>query len=222
VIEDRNGLRLVSAIYNPGLDRYLVSYGHTERRLGNMALLDGPTPWGPWTTVTYEHGWGKGLFTGTCCLLWQFAPKWWSDGGRGFTMVFSGGDQADSWNTIEGHFTVEEGASPPDSDGPGQTPSTPPADPEDKGAAAPPVEATPPQQPAASADEQEDESEPEQADAPSEATVRQEDAPARPAEPFGLRHSSAPAATLDRTLAEELAPWGSLFPLGVFGTRVER
>ena len=42
----------------------------------------------------------NGLFTGTCCLLWQFAPKWWSDGGRGFTMVFSGGDQADSWNTI--------------------------------------------------------------------------------------------------------------------------
>ena len=119
VIEDRNGLRLVSAVYNAGLDRYLVGYGHTERHLGNMALLDGPTPWGPWTTVTYEYGWGKGLFSGTCCLLWHFAPKWWSDGGRGFTMVFSGGDQADSWNTIEGRFAVEErrtasrGAPPP-------------------------------------------------------------------------------------------------------------
>jgi hypothetical protein len=222
VIEDPNGLRLVSAAYNAGLDRYLVGYGHTERRLGNMALLDGPTPWGPWTTVTYEYGWGKGLFSGTCCLLWHFAPKWWSDGGRGFTMVFSGGDQADSWNTIEGRFTVEETAASPGSDRPGQPPSTPPAEDEDEGAEAPPVEATPPQQPTASAQEQEDESEPEQADAPGEATVRQGDAPAQSAEPSGLRHSLAPAARLDRTLAEELAPWGSLFPPGVFGTRVER
>ena len=96
VIEDANGLRLASAAYNPGLGRYLVGYAHTERRVGNMALLDGPSPWGPWTTVTYDFGWGQGSFTGSCCLLWYFAPKWWSQDGRGFTITFSGGDGANS------------------------------------------------------------------------------------------------------------------------------
>ena len=201
VIEDRNGLRLVSAVYNAGLDRYLVGYGHTERRLGNMALLDGPTPWGPWTTVAYEHGWGKGLFDGTCCLLWHFAPKWWSDGGRDFTMVFSGGNRPNSWNTIEGRFTVEEAAAP--------------RDPED-------AEAAPSRQPAPSAQSEAKEPEPEQAEAPPKAAVRQGTALAEPAQPFGLRHSPVPVSTLDNTLAEELQSWSSLFPPGFFGTRVER
>jgi hypothetical protein len=213
VIEDRNGLRLASAVYNAGLDRYLVGYGHTERRLGNMALLDGPTPWGPWTTVAYEHGWGKGLFSGTCCLLWHFAPKWWSDGGRGFTMVFSGGDQADSWNTIEGRFTVEKASAPPDEGRDRQPSPTPPADPADAVAA-------PSRQPVASANADADE--PEQAEAPPRAVIRQETAPAEQAQPFGLRHSPVPLSMLDRTLAEELAPYGSLFPRGIFGTGVER
>ena len=216
VIEDRNGLRLVSAVYNAGLDRYLVGYGHTERRLGNMALLDGPTPWGPWTTVAYEHGWGKGLFSGTCCLLWHFAPKWWSDNGQGFTMVFSGGEENDSWNTIEGRFTVKETAAPP-AERRGRQPSpTPPPVPEDAGAA-------PSRQPAAPAQaEANDEPEPEQAEAPPKPAVRQETAPAEPAQPFGLRHSPIPISTLDNTLTEELEPWSSLFPPGFLGTGVER
>lgn len=113
VAEDANGLRLVSAAYNPGLDRYLIGYAHTERGASHMALLDGPTPWGPWTTAAYEHGWGQGSFTGTCCLLWYFAPKWWTPDGRGFTIVFSGGLEADSWNTVEGIFNLATGPSPP-------------------------------------------------------------------------------------------------------------
>ncbi len=113
VIEDRNGLRLVSAIYNPGLDRYLIGYAHTERRGSDMAILDGPTPWGPWTTVMYDFNWGAGQFTGSCCLLIHFAPKWWLNGGRRFTAVFSGGGAANSWNTVEGTFTVNGTAPPP-------------------------------------------------------------------------------------------------------------
>jgi hypothetical protein len=112
VIEDQNGLRLVSAIYNPGLDRYLIGYAHTERGGSDMSILDGPTPWGPWTTVMYDYNWGVRQFTGSCCLLIHFAPKWWLDGGRRFTVVFSGGSEADSWNTVEGTFRVN-GAAPP-------------------------------------------------------------------------------------------------------------
>jgi hypothetical protein len=215
VIEDPNGLRLVSAAYNPGLDRYLVGYNHTERHVGNMALLDGPTPWGPWTTVAYEYGWGKGLFTGTCCLLWHFPPKWWSDGGRGFTMVFSGGEQADSWNTIEGRFAVGNAEPPPEEPRPRE-----PAQPDDEAEEeTPPVDATPSSQPEASAEEPEEE-QPEAA--PREGDARPEDPPARMAEPFGLRHDPAPAGRLDRTLVEEMGSWGSLFPPGFFGTPVER
>jgi hypothetical protein len=115
VIYDPNGVRLVSAAYNAGIGRYLVGYAHTQRSASNMALLDAPKPWGPWTTAAYEYGWGAGNFTGTCCLLWHFAPKWWSENGRRFTMAFSGGDQADSWNTVEGALTLtnEEPLPPP-------------------------------------------------------------------------------------------------------------
>jgi hypothetical protein len=106
VIEEANGIRLVSAAYNAGLDRYLITYSFGDESLHNIAILDAPTPWGPYTTAMYDTEWGVGRFTGTCCLIVSFAPKWWLDGGKRFTVVFSGGDGADSWNTVEGTFRV--------------------------------------------------------------------------------------------------------------------
>jgi hypothetical protein len=106
VIEEANGIRLVSAAYNAGLDRYLITYSFGDESLHNIAILDAPTPWGPYTTAMYDAEWGVGRFTGTCCLMVSFAPKWWLDGGKRFTVVFSGGDGADSWNTVEGTFRV--------------------------------------------------------------------------------------------------------------------
>jgi len=35
---------------------------------------------------------------------WNFAPKWFRDGGRSFTLIFSGTDSNDSWNTVDGTF----------------------------------------------------------------------------------------------------------------------
>jgi hypothetical protein len=35
---------------------------------------------------------------------WNFAPKWYSNGGRNFTLIFSGTNSNDSWNTISGTF----------------------------------------------------------------------------------------------------------------------
>ena len=37
---------------------------------------------------------------------WNFAPKWFRNGGRDFTLIFSGNDANDSWNTVDGTFTV--------------------------------------------------------------------------------------------------------------------
>jgi hypothetical protein len=38
---------------------------------------------------------------------WNFAPKWFRNGGREFTLSFSGVRINDSWNSIDGTFTVE-------------------------------------------------------------------------------------------------------------------
>jgi hypothetical protein len=105
VFGDPNGVRLVSAAYNPGLRRYLLATEHAPKGRGNIGVFDAPTPWGPWTTVTYEDGWGaEGVRAGT--FFWNFAPGWWSDDGRDFVLVFTGGKELDSWNTVEGSFIV--------------------------------------------------------------------------------------------------------------------
>jgi len=37
---------------------------------------------------------------------WNFAPKWFRNGGRDFTLIFTGTNSNDSWNTIDGTFTT--------------------------------------------------------------------------------------------------------------------
>jgi len=37
---------------------------------------------------------------------WNFGPKWYRNGGRDFTLIFSGINSNDSWNTIDGTFTT--------------------------------------------------------------------------------------------------------------------
>lgn len=108
VFRDPNGLMRNSTVYNPGLDRYLMVVNHTARALGNIGIFDAPEPWGPWTTVLYECGWGDGyLHLNT--YYWNFSPKWWSEDGQQFVMAFSGKKENDSWNTIEGEFSFREG-----------------------------------------------------------------------------------------------------------------
>jgi hypothetical protein len=36
--------------------------------------------------------------------IFHFAPKWWSDSGLEFTLVFNPGD--DAWNTVRGRFVL--------------------------------------------------------------------------------------------------------------------
>jgi hypothetical protein len=105
VLTDANGARLPSVIYNPGLRRYLLRRLSRPRRSGNVAVFDAPAPWGPWTTVLYEEGWGRGHVDPSTFFL-NFSPKWWSDGGKGFVLSFTGGSNLDSWNTLEGSFTI--------------------------------------------------------------------------------------------------------------------
>jgi hypothetical protein len=104
VFTDINGVGWnLSVSYNPALCRYLLATEHTETHAGNLGLFDAPEPWGPWTTVTYESKWGQDHIE-LSTFYWNFPTKWLSPDGTRFTLVFSGKNTNDSWNTVQGKF----------------------------------------------------------------------------------------------------------------------
>ena len=80
------------AVYNPGIDRYIITYNDYNTK-GFIAMLDGPEPWGPWTTVYYSENWGEG-FT----FEYSFPAKWISSDGKTMYMVFSGTGISDAFS----------------------------------------------------------------------------------------------------------------------------
>ncbi len=85
-----------------------------RRRSGGRSSFHAPRPWGPWTSVTYQSGWGAGNIQ-TSTFFWNFANKWLSADGKSFTLVFTGVSNNDSWNTVRGSFTVAAADSTPPS-----------------------------------------------------------------------------------------------------------
>ena len=68
-----------------------------------LTMAEAPDPWGPWTVFyrdLFEPQIDHNVFQ------WSFAPKWFRNGGRDFTLIFSGVGVNDSWNTIDGTFTT--------------------------------------------------------------------------------------------------------------------
>lgn len=87
VFADANGTGdLASVVYVPGLKRYLLTSFH--KGPGQLGVFDGPSPWGPWTTVAYEERWG-GMGTDGEGLTCSFPQKWMSADGRTLWCVFS-------------------------------------------------------------------------------------------------------------------------------------
>jgi hypothetical protein len=104
VFEDMNGVGWnVSVSYNAGLRRYLIATEHGATHVGKFGLFDAPEPWGPWTTVAYDDAWGGGHVE-VSGFFWSFPNKWMSADGTRFTMVFTGKNSNDSWNTVSGRF----------------------------------------------------------------------------------------------------------------------
>ncbi len=112
----------VSASYNPGLGRYLLATEHSVSHSSVMSLFDAPQRWGPWTTVKYwtpnkkfgDVRPGSTLDWADNVFFFSFAPKWLSDDGRSFTLVFTGGGNGknnDSLNTVRGTFQLRNPAS---------------------------------------------------------------------------------------------------------------
>lgn len=97
----------VSVSYNPGLRRYLLITEHSTTSVSRIGIFDAPQPWGPWTTVLYASSFGAGEIEQTG-FFWNFANKWLSADGKQFTMVFTGVDDNDSWNSIRGEFVTSQ------------------------------------------------------------------------------------------------------------------
>jgi hypothetical protein len=94
-----------SASYNPGIGRYLIITEHSVTSRGNIGIFDGPEPWGPWTTVLYESGFGATMIESST-FFWNFANKWLSDDGQNFVLVFTGVGSNDSWNSVAGILNI--------------------------------------------------------------------------------------------------------------------
>jgi hypothetical protein len=107
VFKDPNGVHLVAVTRVPELGRYLLSTVHDVKNDGDIGIFDGPSPWGPWTTVLYEEDWGKGHLKTTTTFFLNFASKWWSNEGRDFVLVFTGTEALDAWNTVKGSLRFD-------------------------------------------------------------------------------------------------------------------
>lgn len=111
VFEDPNGVGWnLSVSFAPAVKRYLLCTEHSETHAGKLGVFDAPTPWGPWSTVAYEDGWGEGNIE-VSTFFWSLPSKWLTSDGR-FTMVFTGKNTNDSWNTVEGKFLVADNLIP--------------------------------------------------------------------------------------------------------------
>ena len=84
-----NGIMRTSVSYNPGIQRYLLITEHTARAKGNIGIYDAADPWGPWTRVLLEHGWGSPDIEPNT-FFWNFSNKWLSADGKTFVLLLQG------------------------------------------------------------------------------------------------------------------------------------
>lgn len=110
IYEDPGGVGPFAQMsYVPGLDRLVYTNEHGDgassmNRQSLLTMAEAPQPWGPWSII-YKDIFLPGLEHNV--FQWNFAPKWFSADGRQFTLIFSGDDSNDSWNTVKGAFTVQ-------------------------------------------------------------------------------------------------------------------
>ena len=76
-------------MYNPGLERYILTMEHSFNQKGDLAMYDAPEPWGPWTTVVYTQDFGWPGF-GNNSYMWVISNKWLSEDGKDFVLIVTG------------------------------------------------------------------------------------------------------------------------------------
>lgn len=108
VFENPNGVGWnVSVTYNQGLKRYLLMTEHERTMRGNLGIYDAPEPWGPWTIIHSENGFG-GNHISQSTFFWVFSNKWFSNGGIDFVMIFTGTGANDGFNLVRGQFILKQ------------------------------------------------------------------------------------------------------------------
>ena len=118
VLSDPNGAAsALEVTYNPGIKRYLAVYPHgpmkavgKKTQMGQLALMDAPEPWGPWTTAAYYDNWGGYGSNGT--EPYYISPKWISPDGTIFWMTWSGGEDlgifaGDAFHLVKATLTLK-------------------------------------------------------------------------------------------------------------------
>jgi len=128
VFIDPAGISIPAVMYNPGLQRYILTVAHGKENvagsINKLGVFDSVNPWGPWTTVEYNESWlgGPNISDGTWLLfnIPTKTPNWLSTDGQTFHLVFSGTGAAfegsinlDSFNLIKGQFVLQGNAPPP-------------------------------------------------------------------------------------------------------------
>lgn len=86
IFADPNGVTPGAVVYDPALKRFLLTCFHTGP--GQLGVFDGPMPWGPWTTISYEEHWGQMGDAGEG-LSCEFPQKWMSRDGLTLWSIFS-------------------------------------------------------------------------------------------------------------------------------------
>jgi hypothetical protein len=110
IYEDSDGVGpFPQMTFVPGLDRMVYTNQHgsgsgVDASQSLLTMAEAPHPWGPWT-IFFHDRFQPALEHSV--FQWNFAPKWFRNGGREFTLVFSGVGANDSWNSIDGAFATE-------------------------------------------------------------------------------------------------------------------
>lgn len=110
IYQDASGVGpFAQMTFVPGLARFVYTnqHGDGSSNAGDQSRLtmaEAPDPWGPWTVVYQDVFFQQNEAS---VFQWNFAPKWFANGGRGFTLIFSGTGSNDSWNTVNGTFTTQ-------------------------------------------------------------------------------------------------------------------
>lgn len=109
IYRDSNGVGPFPQVsFVPGLGRWVYTNQHGNGKdlssaRSRLTMGEAAQPWGPYS-VFY-----KGVFfpkNEQRVFQWSFAPKWFRNSGRNFTLTFSGDNTNDSWNTIDGTFVI--------------------------------------------------------------------------------------------------------------------
>ena len=95
-----------SGICVKALGRYLLITQHEDRSAGKLGVFEVPNAWGPWSTVWYGTLANAAKGVPATSFFAAFLANSFTQGGTRFTFTFTGNDALDSFNAVDGRFTL--------------------------------------------------------------------------------------------------------------------